>query len=184
MGRPKGELSVAGVPLVKYVARRIRWPGPTVLVTAPGRETPPGAEAFDAEVTDPVAGAGPLQGILTALGATTTEFLIVAALDMPRIGREQLDWLAGSLRDDVAKAGLLLRNVAGDLEPLPCVFRVAAAMPHVRTAFEAGRRSIRSLLDAPSFGVADAPMNWPDEVWTNLNEPEAWKLFVAEAMNE
>ena len=44
MGQPKGNLHVNGIPLPEHVWRQANWPGPTLLVTAPNRERPPGAE--------------------------------------------------------------------------------------------------------------------------------------------
>ena len=38
-----------------------------MLVTAPGFERPPGFERFGREVVDPIAGIGPLRGVLTAI---------------------------------------------------------------------------------------------------------------------
>lgn len=180
MGRPKGELEIHGVPLLEYLYRRLAWPGPTLLVTAPGRERPAGAALFDHEVTDPVSGAGPLQGILTALQFSATPVLLVAAVDMPGVAALHLNWLAERLPEAPAIAGVLCRR--GDvLEPLPCAFRVQSAIPPVRAALDAGRRSIRSLLDAPGFRAIDVPAEWDNDVWTNLNDPAAWDAFVRAA---
>jgi molybdopterin-guanine dinucleotide biosynthesis protein A len=179
MGRPKGDLAVGGVPLLQYVHRRLAQ-GPTLLVTAPGRVRPPGAQLFDQEVIDPVAGAGPLRGILTALEHASTPLLLVAAIDMPGIARRHLDWLAEQLRASPEAAGLFLRRGAL-MEPLPCAFRVQNATSPVRTVLDAGRRSVRSLLDVPGFGVIDVPSDWADDVWTKLNDPAAWDAFVRNA---
>jgi molybdopterin-guanine dinucleotide biosynthesis protein A len=182
MGRPKGELRARGLPLLEYLGRRLAWPGPTLLVTAPGREHPPGADKFDREVTDPVPGAGPLRGILTALEHAATPLLVVAALDMPGVARSHLEWLAQQLRAAPEIIGLFLRRSGGGLlEPLPCAFRVAAALSPVRAVLDAGRRSIRSLLDVPAFDAVDVPAEWGDEVWTNLNDPAAWESFARNA---
>jgi hypothetical protein len=65
------------------------------------------------------------------------------------------------------------------MEPLPCAFRVQNATSPVRTVLDAGRRSVRSLLDVPGFGVIDVPSDWADDVWTNLNDPAAWDAWSA-----
>src|SRR4051794_29668278 len=83
MGRAKGELRIAGEPILEYLLDRFDWPGPTMLVTAPGREHPTGWARFTREVTDPVSDQGPLRGILTALENATTEVVIVTPVDMP-----------------------------------------------------------------------------------------------------
>jgi molybdopterin-guanine dinucleotide biosynthesis protein A len=59
MGGPKGVLALDGRPILERLLDRLDWPGPTLLVTAPGREHPPGWRRFTNEVTDPVAGEGP-----------------------------------------------------------------------------------------------------------------------------
>jgi hypothetical protein len=58
---------------------------------------------------------------------------------------------------------------------------VQAATPHVRAALDAGRRSVRSLLDVPGFHAVDVPADWGGDVWTNLNDPAAWDAFVRTA---
>src|SRR5688572_6459509 len=87
MGRPKGTLEINGRPILAHLLDRIAWPGPTMLVTAPGRENPPGAQRFDFEVSDAVADDGPLRGVHTALRHVRTEMLVVIAVDMVAILR-------------------------------------------------------------------------------------------------
>ena len=58
---------------MEYLLEQLGWLAPTLLVTAPGREKPPGREHFAREVVDAVAGEGPLRGVLTALEATETQ---------------------------------------------------------------------------------------------------------------
>src|SRR3954470_6533758 len=90
MGKPKGLLKIGNQPILTYLLKRFNWRGPTMLVTSPGRERPPGTEGFDLEVVDPVEGMGPVRGVMTALENSKTDFLIVASVDMPLVGREQL----------------------------------------------------------------------------------------------
>jgi molybdopterin-guanine dinucleotide biosynthesis protein A len=92
MGRPKGELLIGGEPMLAYLLERVDWPGPTMLVTAPGREHPPGWERFAAEVTD-AQPLGPLGGILTALESARTQQVVVLTVDMPRIEQSHVRWL-------------------------------------------------------------------------------------------
>ncbi|MDB5911273.1 MAG: hypothetical protein JWP34_5390, partial [Massilia sp.] len=66
MGKAKGLLRVGpepGQPILGYLLNRLAWRGPTMLVTAPGRDHPPGWEQFDRELIDPEAGGGPLRGV-------------------------------------------------------------------------------------------------------------------------
>src|SRR5688500_10566664 len=93
MGRPKGELKIAGRPVLAYLLDTFAWPGPTLLITAPGREHPPGWRRFTGECVDPLPAHGPLRGVLTALEHATTELLAVAAVDMPAVRAAHLAWL-------------------------------------------------------------------------------------------
>src|SRR5437879_5099730 len=97
MGRPKGLLKFGGRPILEFLLERWNWPGPTLLVTGPGKQHPPGFERFTREVIDAVGGQGPLRGVLTALEATTTDVVIVTTCDMPLVGIEQLRWFAAEI---------------------------------------------------------------------------------------
>src|SRR5688572_12817975 len=85
MGRPKAELLVRGRPILAHVLQQLEWKGPTMLVTSPAHRSPSGCELFDREVVDPVAGQGPLRGVLTALQHVTTSIAIISTVDMPCI---------------------------------------------------------------------------------------------------
>ncbi len=97
MGAPKGVLALDGRPILERLLDRLDWPGPTLLVTAPGREHPPGWRLFTNEATDPVAGEGPLRGILNGLEHASTEEVVVVPVDMPNVTRAPLAWLAARL---------------------------------------------------------------------------------------
>ena len=110
MGRPKGDLALDGRPILERLLDRLNWPGPTLLVTAPGREHPPGWQRFAMEATDPVAGDGPLRGILSALEHAFTNELVVLPVDMPNVTAASLAWLAARLREDPAAAALMVER--------------------------------------------------------------------------
>jgi molybdopterin-guanine dinucleotide biosynthesis protein A len=171
MGRPKGLLTIGGRPILTHLLHRLAWPGPTLLVTAPGRERPPGCEGFDAEAIDPVADEGPLRGVLTALKACRTPLLAVTTVDMPGMGRAQFEWLANQLGDE--DRGVMCDRPAGDrrqLEPFPLLLR-PTAIDVVRERLAQRRRSVHALATEAGFGVRPAPAAWADTVWVNLNTP-------------
>lgn len=173
MGMPKGMLELGGRPIVKYLLSRFAWPGPTLLVTAPGREHPPGAARFDREVPDPEAGLGPLRGVLTALEHLHTPLLLVTAVDMPGIGRGQLEWYVRAIADHPDADGLMATRPAETgplLEPLPCILRPRAG-ELVAARLSSGRRSLHGLASGPRFVTVPAPA-WPAGVWWNVNRPE------------
>ena len=93
MGQPKGLLTLKGQPILDYLLDALAWPGPTLLVTAPGREHPPGWERFDNEAADPESGGGPLRGVLTALESMRHS---LAGRADRRYAGDSLDALRGS----------------------------------------------------------------------------------------
>ena len=173
MGRPKAELQVAGFPILGHLLRRFDWPGPTLLVTAPGRERPPGYEMFAREAVDPSFGQGPLRGILTAIENALTPSLVAVAVDMPLVERDQVMWLASELRRRPEALAVMTFQRNGDaaqLQPFPSAFRAEAATP-VRRLLESNRRSLHAMLDCPGVVAVDAPAEWDARTWTNLNSP-------------
>ena len=164
MGKPKSSLRVGDQPILSYLLKRFAWRGPTMLVTSPGREKPPGAQKFDREVVDPVEGMGPVRGLITALENSQTENLIVASVDMPLVEREQLLWLLERMEERPKASAVMLRFDA--LEPFPSIFRKERAeRPLCENA------SMRSLTKIDGFEVLPAPAHWSHDIWTNLNEP-------------
>ena len=177
MGMPKGELRVAAEPILVYLLRQIAWKGPTMLVTAPGRERPAGHQLFDREVVDPVAGQGPLRGVLTALEHAGTPIVAVTTVDMPNVRGGDLRWLVARLDDTPNAMGLMLRRGA-EIEPFPGAYRTAAASA-IRAQVDAKRLSVRGLADQAGFGTLPAPRDWDErEVWTNLNRPDDLAAFL------
>jgi molybdopterin-guanine dinucleotide biosynthesis protein A len=176
MGMPKGQLCIGNQPILEYLLDRLNWPGPTMLVTAPGREHPPGATRFDREASDPVEGLGPLRGVLTALENATTSRLFVLTVDMPGIGRTQLEHFLRSA--DEAELGAMYERKAPDsvIEPFPLLVR-CEAQSVVRRRINAGQLSVARLRDEPGFTTVQASGEWDDRVWTNLNRPADLERF-------
>ena len=174
MGHPKANIQVAGQPVLEYLIDRLAWPGPTLLVTAPGRQHPPGFHRFDREAIDPVSGQGPLRGLLTALEACQTGLLVMAAVDMPNVTAEHLRWLAATLQSLPDAVALLLQRTtpAGQqIEPFPSVFR-SSAEKLIRQHLESGQFSLHSLSKLSEFALVWAPTAWDEPTWVNLNSPQ------------
>ena len=195
MGMPKQLLQIARKPMLHYLLDRLSWPGPTLLITTPGRENPPGADRFDAEAIDAVRDQGPLQGVLTAVQSARTSYLIVTTVDMPVFLSHQLAWIFHQLAQRTALAGLMLQHRVGmqqQIEPFPFALQreFPANAPHAARRLtsdliwghlNAGRRSVHSLNVFAEFAVADAPVEWDSLCWTNLNKPEDVAAFQASA---
>jgi molybdopterin-guanine dinucleotide biosynthesis protein A len=184
MGMPKSHLTIAGRPILQWLAESLQWRGPSLLVTSPQYKNPPGADAFSREVTDPVA-EGPLRGVLTALEICQTSYLAIIPVDMLGLKAEHLEWLVRSLVDRAELLGLMPRRfVAGQLqiEPLPLVCR-RGARSAVAELWNSGNRAMRSLAEITEFGVIEVPSDWSEEIWTNLNTPEEYARFVAQRLS-
>lgn len=178
MGQPKGLLRIDGQPILNYLLDSVAWPGPKYLVTAPGREHPQGWEAFDREWVDPVAGLGPLRGVLTAVENADASLLVITTVDMPGIRAHHLAWIVARLEQSKAQLGMMCRRSDGRLEPFPLALR-KEAQAIVRQRLHGGNRAVHGLLDDPLFTVIVAPHEWGPEVWTNLNDPQDLRQFEA-----
>jgi molybdopterin-guanine dinucleotide biosynthesis protein A len=179
MGLPKARLRIADKPILTLLLDRIRWPGPTMLVSAPGVVHPPGVERFDREVIDPIDGLGPLRGILTALENISTPTAAMITVDMPGVETPAIAWMAEELARSPNCLGVMCRvttDGAQRIEPFPSIFRAAAA-PTIAMRLESGRRSVHELCSDQNFAALDAPQNWPTEMWMNLNTPADLATF-------
>jgi molybdopterin-guanine dinucleotide biosynthesis protein A len=174
MGSPKGNLALDGRPILERLLDRLDWPGPTLLVTAPGRDHPPGWRRFTNEATDPVAGEGPLRGILTALENASTNEVVVLPVDMPNITRAPLAWLAARLQENPAAAAVMAERtvvVPSRIEPLPAAFRATAAKTLVCARLLNHHLALHRLTEHVEVVVVPAPSDWPRNFWVNLNTP-------------
>jgi molybdenum cofactor guanylyltransferase len=175
MGFAKGQLQIGGKPILEYLLDRFAWPGPTLLVTAPDREHPPGWSRFWAEAVDPVEDQGPLRGVLTALQNAQSPLVVIATVDMPALEGFHLRHVVQRL---VVRGGmgLMLRRDGDRLEPFPMACRADAA-GFVASQLESGELSMHSLARFEEFAVELAPAQWPRQIWTNLNLPEDLREF-------
>ncbi len=185
MGAPKARLQLHGRPILEYLLQRFDWKGPTMLVTAPGFERPPGFERFGREVFDPIAGIGPLRGVLTAIEQSETEIVVVATVDMPMITGEQLSWIVNQLVDRPELLGAMSSRIASSvehIEPFPSAFRKSARTT-IELQISQQRRSVRGLLNGEGFATLPIPRSWPEDLWLNLNTPADLVTFVARVSN-
>lgn len=179
MGTPKAELLVRGQPILQFLLDRWRWPGPALLVTAPSREHPPGCELFSREVSDAIAGQGPLRGVVSALEAAgDAEIVLVTTCDMPLVTSEMLEFVAAKLADNTAALGLMSKR-GDEIEPFPLAIR-PAALPLLHQRLNDGQRSLHSLSQRSEFRLIEAPAHWPPAVWTNLNSPDDFRQFLSD----
>ena len=176
MGIPKAWLTLRGRPVLEDLLDRLHWPGPTLLITHPGRANPPGHQRFTREVQDDVANQGPLRGLLTALDSCDTPLLVVATVDMPKVQSLHLAHLHELLATQPNALGLMLTRQSDDarsteLEPFPSAWRTEARTL-IASQLDAGQRSLHSLMRRPGVLTLPSPPGWPRSVWTNLNHPD------------
>lgn len=179
MGMPKSLIRVGNQPILEYLLDRLAWPGPTALITAPGREHPPGWQRFDEEIVDPVSGLGPLRGVLSALERATTPWTVLITVDMPGVGRTQIEELLSSIPKDALGAAFERRPERGRrlIEPFPLAIHNRAESV-LRERIERGALSIVKLIEECRLCVREAPEAWPEEIWTNLNQPQDLQAFL------
>ena len=177
MGGPKAELCIAGEPILSLLHSRLRWDGPTMLVTAADLATPPGHQHFTSVVSDAVPNQGPLRGVHTVLKSASTDRVIVCTVDMPAVERSQIEWLVAQL--DARPDALAVMSSRNDniIEPFPSIFRTSAATI-LRRRLDAEQLSVQSLRHDLRFVVVPAPIEWPERVWTNLNTPTDLESFL------
>jgi molybdopterin-guanine dinucleotide biosynthesis protein A len=172
MGGPKSGLVIGRRPILEYLLDRFGWEGPTMLVTGIGNEKPVGCERFDVEVTDSIAGQGPLRGVLTGLENCGTELMAVVTVDMPGVTGEMVGRLIGEIQRDVDAMGAMYERMidgVARIEPFPCVLR-RGILAVVQRRVLAGKRSARGLCEE-EVKVVEAGAGWGEGVWRNLNFP-------------
>jgi molybdopterin-guanine dinucleotide biosynthesis protein A len=177
-GMPKSLLSIGETPVLTFLKQRLAWPGPTLLITSPAREKPPGAEHFEHEACDAVADEGPLRGVYTALTHATTPMLVIVGVDMPAVTSDDLAWFVKELAARPAAAGVM-GSRDGEIESLPCALRPERALGLVSDHLAAGRRSLHGLAKDGEIKVVDAS-GLPERVWTNVNTPGDWERFLSD----
>jgi molybdopterin-guanine dinucleotide biosynthesis protein A len=163
MGRDKATMEVEGRPLG---LRPVEALGPMVAEVVVAGRPLPGLEAR--VVADPVAGAGPLAGVVAGLRALRTPLAVAVACDMPSLVPAVVGMLLDRLRADPALVGACCEGAQG-IEPLPLALRAAAEAP-MRAALERGERALRVALGAAAVSLA------PESSWRPL-DPEG-RCFV------
>lgn len=166
MGRDKARLPYRNGTLVGHIAAQVEEAAGSVrLVGAPERyrDLP-----FPA-IPDLFAGAGPAAGIHAALAATTADWNLIVACDMPEVTAEFLL----SLLEEAGRAGrqgLAPLSPDGRRQPLCAVYH-RSCLPSFEEALRAGRRRLADLVAALDLAV------WPvaEARWfRNLNTPADW----------
>ena len=182
MGLPKHGLTLHNRPILQDLLSRCPWNGPKVLVLGKNQPLPAGAGLFDLVLHDSIADQGPVQGFLAALLAAQScepapRGVLCIPVDMPGLTAEHLRWLADRFSELPASAGLFLTRQSV-IEPFPCVL-ATNAIAHIREFFTLGGRALHKLAALPAIRTLQAPDDWPEHVWTNLNTPQDLQAFTS-----
>ena len=148
MGRDKAFVSIHGQTLVAHQAALLRSLGIDDLILSGRPEIDYGIP--DARlVTDTVPDAGPLAGLAAILNAARHPWVLVLAVDLPKLTPAYLQTL---LNVGAGRIGVVPHGPHG-YEPLAALYP-RSLLPRVETALAAGRRSLQNLI-AESVQLAD-----------------------------
>ncbi len=186
MGAAKAGLEWHGSTLLRravgVVGRGVD--GPVVVVRAPGQGLPALPAGVEV-VEDPVAGRGPLQGILSGLLAVAgrAPVALVCAVDLPLLHPAFLRRVARELQAD-ADLDVALPVALGHAQPLAAAYRTALA-PRVAELLDAGRLRAGMLFDQARVLTLDEGALLTDPVLAavdprldslrNVNTPEEYR---------
>ncbi len=170
MGRDKARLPYRNGTLVGHIATQVqRAAGSVCLVGAPERY---GDLPFPA-IPDVFPGAGPVAGVHAALAATTAEWNLVVACDMPELTSEFLLHLLREA-ERASRQGLIPVSPEGRRQPLCAVYHRSCLR-----AFEDALRAGRLKLEEVVSGLDLAAQPFAEGRWfRNLNTPADWAALT------
>jgi molybdopterin-guanine dinucleotide biosynthesis protein A len=164
MGQDKADVVVAGSTMLDHVARALTEVAGQVVLLGPDRE---GWECWP----DSVHAQGPLAGIATALSRTTTDRVVLVAVDHPYVRSDFLGKLAGI----ESHLPVVPVDETGIRQVTCAIYPKAIASAAVEEASAGG--SIQTLLDRVSFRPV-TPQEWriwgeDGRSWFSVDTPEA-----------
>jgi molybdopterin-guanine dinucleotide biosynthesis protein A len=143
MGRDKALIEIGGMALAQRVAAALAGAGATeVLAIGGDRDALRTFADVDRWVADANPGEGPLDGVIGALRAATTDEVVILACDTPMIDASVPASLLASLRDD-ADVAVAVAVVEGREQPLTAAWRRSRSLAILERAFERGERAPR-----------------------------------------
>lgn len=166
MGRDKALIPYGDHTLLEHIARVVeRACGSVVLVGCPERYR---ALPYPA-IEDALPEQGPLGGIQAALCASSAEWNLVVACDMPLITVELLESLLDAVRECAGDC-LVPVSPDGRLQPLCALYR-RRCLDTVSALLGRGERKMCDAI--PQLGAVLLPMS-SAEAFRNLNTPQDW----------
>jgi molybdopterin-guanine dinucleotide biosynthesis protein A len=170
MGRDKALLELDGVPMVVRMSRLVKPYVASVTVVGPPERY---ASLGLCVMADRRQGAGPLGGIVTALGASSSHWNLVLGCDLPYLTTEWLVWLMARTVESPAQA--IVPESRRGLEPLAAMYSKDCALAF-SIALERGVRRVSEALKGIFFERITASQ-WHenasmDLLFQNMNTPE------------
>jgi len=159
MGTDKARLDWNGQPLIDHMVTTVG--AVTGMVHVVGRDPLP----------DRQPGRGPVEGIATALAASTTENNLIVGVDLPRLETKFLHWLARRL---IESSNGCVVCVVDERVPL-CLGIHRGHGPAIDRYLEDGGRTLRGMLDLIGYDLVGAQTlhdaGFSDAMFVNINTP-------------
>ena len=169
MGNDKALLPYGGKVLVVHVALNVLAAAGSVSLIGP----PDAYRHLNLPVVpDLYPGFGPVGGVVTALSASTAEWNLIVACDMPGVSAEFLASLLAEAIDSGAECTVPV-TPDGRRHPLCAVYRQTARLP-LQRAVEAETHKLHAAIEV--LNVHLYPVSTPESL-ANVNTPTEWKTF-------
>ena len=130
-------------------------------------------------VEDIFADRGPLGGIHAALAATTTEWNIILAVDLPGVSSALLEWILKMARE--AGVQVTVASVAGGFQPLCGVYR-KSFRNRAEKALGEGHNKVDACFDSGSLRILTEEevraAGFSPEMFANVNTPDEFEKIA------
>lgn len=131
-------------------------------------------------VEDVFADRGPLAGIHAALSATTTEWNVILAVDVPGVTAALLEWILKMAREGDSQ--VTVASVGGGLQPLCGVYR-KNFRERAEKALKDGHNKVDACFDRGSLRILTEEevraAGFSPEMFVNVNTPEEFQKVSA-----
>ncbi len=184
MGKDKGLVQLAGVPLARYVADVLSSVADQVIISvAKGRKRSYTEILGDdfVFVEDEAEGVGPLEGLLQGLGSARAEYVLVSPCDTPFLKKGICEAVA---RAATGRDGAVPKTGSRYLEPLHGAYRRIPCMEAFAKVLSSGKRT-------PTLAYHELDIAYVDDsvlraidpglvsFW-NINSPEDLRMAEAQ----
>jgi len=166
-GADKGLVLLHGRPLIQHVLEKVRGQAGGILIVA-NRHLPDYAASGLPVVSDSWPDfRGPLAGMLAALEAASTDWVLTVPCDAVRLPQDLLARLRSSVEESDAPAAYAVAD--GDGHYLCCLLRRDLQVP-LQRALDAGERAVKRWLEDIGATTTDFSDAEPTPIWS-INTP-------------